>query len=41
MFFEACRDCSEMFELVDEALDEIAEPVEVGAEGWDIDRMGY
>ena len=41
MFFEAGRNCSEMFELVEEALDKVAEAIEVGAESGDIHALGY
>jgi hypothetical protein len=37
VFFEARGDSPEMFELVEEALDEIAQAIEVGAENRDID----
>ena len=37
MFFVARRDGSEVFELVEEPLDEIAQPVEKGAEDGDVD----
>jgi hypothetical protein len=41
VFFEAGRDCSEMFELVEEALDKIAEAIEVRAESGDVHALGY
>jgi len=41
VFFEAGRDCSEMFELVEEALDEVAEAIEVRAESGDVHALGY
>src|ERR1051326_4342818 len=37
VLFEACSDGSEMLELVEEALDEIAVAIEEGAEGRDVD----
>ena len=37
MLLEARGDGPEMLELIEEALDEIAETVEERAEGWDVD----
>ena len=41
VFFIARRHRSEMFEFVEEAFDEIAEAIEVGAEGGDVHPMGH
>src|SRR5277367_7052342 len=43
LFFEARRDGSEVFELVEEALDQISKAVEVGTERGDVDptRRGF
>ena len=41
MFFEACGDCSEMLELIEEAFDEISEAIQERAEGGDVDAPGH
>jgi hypothetical protein len=41
VFFETCGDRHEMLELVEEALDKIAETIGVRAEGRDIDAPGH